>query len=1106
MQFLVFISLSFCFLNSNAQSLYPIKKDAQWGLINGDGQIVLDPVYDAIGEFKKYGYSVMQRDGGVGLLNKEAKEIIKPKYEDLKVLDSLLIAVMDDSEWMVINLKEEVVLDKGYDRVFIWEGKYLAYQKLDKWGIATISGKKICPPQYDFIKLLESGHFETKLENQFGLLSAEGTTIIEPINEEIKVLDTDLFFFKKERKWGAVKGNGEQVIEPNFDSFQIISDNFIKLLNHGNKYLFSKVINKIISRDEYNNFYSFSEDKVLVKRLRRLGLMDATGKLLLIPEFHEIHTYDQDLYRVNKGGKWGIVKNENEVLLDFEYEFIAPRIDNVAIVRKDKKFGLVNMLGEEVIAPSYGKIEIDDAQIKAHKNSELKIFTVDDQGRLKEENEFKKHMTIKIGSREQRNFVRRQASWAEDDYRLENFEWFYEPGADKWGLRSLEDMEVVIEPTYDWIKIERDYGFTIVGIENMQYLRLDRTEFRVEMVYGLVNNDVGKLTTFVNIWDIRFDDFEQGNPVARIIFDSGRHGLITRKGKIIKKDFSYVGTFNNGIAKYSPKGNLSAATKVKKRKLDNVNEYWTNLMAPNLMTSYTTFDKDLYSTGNLVCNDCHWGYIDTLGQIIAPATYDFARDYVNEVGIVECNQKWGVLDIEGNTLLDCDYDGINFLENTSNEILQIFINRQKYGLIDTLGQVTVSLMYDEIGAFTNNRLAVKKNNKWGFVNKNGFEIIPCIYDKVRNFSEGFATVKLKSKWGLINKNGNVIFDFKYSQLGNMNSGLIWFGDSLGKGYKNKEEALVIQSDYQSASDFDGQVARVKSKGEYGLIDRYGKFVCKPKFIKIEPFNSHGLAKVKYGSDNLKYGYINKEGNLINSSPFKQLGDYKEGLVSVKLKDQFGFMDASGRLLIQPAYSKVSSFSEGMAMVQQKGKCGYINAQGVQTIDCAFSKCLDFKDNRAVVYKGYKKAGLIDKEGNFIIKPGINKMLSFEQGRGLIRENEYKFYYITDQAKLYQGYYQKASSFKYGVAVVQINGKWGVINQKGIQIIPPKYDKIESFKDGYAKVLINEFSGLTNLKGELIVDPDYEYISYAGEGLFRVEKGDKIGYFDKEGKWVWGLQK
>jgi len=58
---------------------------------------------------------------------------------------------------------------------------------------------------------------------------------------------------------------------------------------------------------------------------------------------------------------------------------------------------------------------------------------------------------------------------------------------------------------------------------------------------------------------------------------------------------------------------------------------------------------------------------------------------------------------------------------------------------------------------------------------------------------------------------------------------------------------------------------------------------------------------------------------------------------------------------------------------------------------------------------------------------------------------------------------------------------------------------------WAKVRINGFSGLTNSKGELIVLPEFEFISYVGEGLFRVEQGDKIGYFDSMGEWIWQLQ-
>ena len=1074
--------------------------------MNVDGDIALEPKYDAIGEFKQYGYAVMQRNGGVGLLNNYAKEIIDPKYEDLKVLDSTLVAVMDQSQWLVINLEGKVILDKGYDRVSIWNETYLAYQKKGKWGIASRDGEKICEPAYDFLEMHPKDYFITYERDNMGLLSLKGDVILPPSNEDINVLQEDLFLFKRNRKWGMVDATGMEIIPAQYDAYYPINANFIKLVNKGLKYLYSDIAKAIISKDEFNNFYSFSEDKVLCKKQRRLGLISGNGDFILEPAYHEIHAYSEDIYRVNYDGKWGLVSKDNNILVDYEYDFIAPTKSNMAVVRKEGKLGLVNLNGEIVLESIYNKINIEDAQVKATKGTDLKLFVLDESGKIKDENEFKKHVTIKIGKKNRERVIRRNASWTDDDYRLENFEWYYEPRVDKWGLRALADGEVVIKPTYDWIRIERSYGFTIVGIDIMQEHRLDRTAFRTEMVFGLVNNDVGKLTTFVNIWDIRFSDFENGLPTARVVFDSGRHGLMTRKGKIIKKDMAYIGEFANGQARFSPKGELSGSLKAGHRGLEGIKDYWGSLESPSYMTSYTSFDRKFNDKGRLVCEKCFWGYIDTAGIIVTAPIYDFAKDFVNEVGIVECEGKWGMVNLEGDVLIKCNYDGINFLENTDNEILQIFINRQKYGLIDTLGQVTVSLMYDELGAFSNGRLSVKKGDRWGYVNKNGFEIIPCVYSKVRNFNEGYSAVKKGSKWGMINKNGDVVIDFEYSQIGNLNSGLIWFGNSLGKGYMDKEARIVIEPKFQVANDFDGEVASVKFKGSFGLIDKAGKFIERPKFIHINPFNKYGLAMVKYGQENMKYGFINKSGNLINSSGFKGVGAYKDGLVSIRDKSGYGFMDTKGKIVVAPKYSKVSNFSEGLAMVQKSNKCGYIDTLGNQIVNCSYSKCLDFKDGKAVVYKGYKKAGLIDRTGAYLIEPGLNKMLSFDEGRGLIRENEYKFYYITEQARLYEGYYDKASSFKHGVAVVQIDGRWGIINQKGIEIIPPKYDKIEKFEDGYAKVRIKEFSGLTNLKGELIVDPDYEYISYAGEGLFRVEQGDKIGYFDKEGKWIWGLQK
>jgi len=1090
-----------------AQQLFPIKKDKKWGLINTDGKIVVEPIYQAIGEFEHFGYAVMQREGGVGLIDQSTNEVIRPRYEDIKVLDEDLVAVMDAGQWMVINFQEKVVLEKGYTRVHVWEGEYLAFLKDNKWGLALKDGSIITEPAYEGLKLLENGYFETTIEDGKGLLSPQGVVLIPPKYKEVKIMHDNLFLYKDNRRWGGVDGKGNSVFGASFDSFQKINDQFVILVSKNLKFLYSDKAQRVISKDEYSNFYNFDDTQILTKKQRRLGLIRDDGTQVLEAKYHEIHAYAKDLYRVNYEGDWGVVSTNDAIVIPFEYDYIAPSLNRVCAAKKGSFWTAINLDGEELIEAKYTEIIVEEDVIKATVNGSLELFSIDEEGYIVDQNKLDQHFTINIGGNSREKRRTRGNFWNSDrNYLLQNFEWFYAPKIDKWGLRRLIDSEVVIEPIYDWVNIKRDYGFTMVFKEQTSYYRFDKTEMRSFATFGLVNNEVGKLSTLVNLLDIRFGDFEAGSKVARVQFIDGRHGLITSKGKVIKKNDTYIGEFKDGLARYSHKGKLSLKLKPKKDKIESMREYSVQPEVSLNLLSYTQTDRDLYSDGFLMCDGCKWGYLDTLGNTVVDPIYDFARDFKSEIGIVRLAGKWGVVGVNGKELMPCASDNLEFLDNTEDKILKVSMNRQKYGLIDTLGQVTVDLLYDEIGEFCEDRLAVRKGNKWGFVDKYGREVIPCRFNKVVNFSDGYATVKLGTKWGLIDKLGDTQLPFEYSNLGNHSDGLVWFRGISGRGYMDVEGNIVIEPKFSIVDDFEMGVARVKINGQYGLINPTGDYILRPKYVNILPFNEEGLAIAKRQANRIKYEVIDRTGSVLTQHSYRDIQNFREGYAAVRLKDFYGFIDEKGKLVIDNKYRKVSDFSNGLASVQLEGKCGYIDTLGKVVIPFEFSKCLDFEDGRAVVYNGYRKAGLIDTEGEFLIKPGLNRLMDFNDGRGLVRDEKYRYYYITEQAKVYDGFYDSASSFRHGVAVVKIEGLWGVINQKGIEIIPPKYDKIESFEDGYAKVRIKEFSGLSNLNGETIVAPDYEYISYAGEGIFRVEQGDMIGYFDRNGNWIWGLQK
>lgn len=1095
----IFFLLLMSSIYINAQSFFPVKINDKWGLIDAQGALVVQPNYEAIGEFKHFGYAVMQRDNGVGLLDKQGKEVIAPDFDDIKVLSPTLIAVMKQKNWSVVNTSGMTVLPTGYERVRVYNSNYLAYMRNGKWGVIDIKGREITQPIYDDIQLFEDNYWLTTQAQKQGLLRADGLQILSTEYDDIRVYNTNLFFFKKDKLWGLQASNQAQIF--GFDYYNPISDGFIHLKKGSNQQLYSVSRNAIISQGVYDVFLPFSEQHILAKKRQLLALIDYQGNTILSPYYNEIQTFGNIGFRVNINGKWGVVQPNDEVIINYNYDYIAPLKNNVSIIKKDGQLGLINKQGEEIITPSFTKIEIQGQRAYAYLNKKLTLFNFDENGELLDENKFSKHFTITVKNKPTPTRI---STIKETSYVLSNFEWFYSPKVNKWGLRRLSDGGIQIEPTFDNIQIEQELGLTIVGVEGSNNLDFDRTTYRFSEVYGLVNNKVGLLVKDLNLLDIRLSDFDEGLPAARCIFVSGKHGLINLIGKVIAKDYAFIGDFEEGLARMSTKGRLSGSILEQKKGLGNISVYLNKHKAPSTMTDFTSHDRSFDKEAQLTCEECLWGYIDTLGQQTIVPQFQFAKDIINGVGIVNFEGKWGMIAKNSTQpLLPCEFDNVQFLPNTDNTILQVYKNQEKYGLIDTTGHLCVHLQYDDISSFSEGRLAVKRNGLWGFTDKNGNEIITCQYREVNNFSKGIASVKLGNKWGFIDLNGKVLIDYQYSRAGSFEQGLAPIYLNGGYGYINSKNELRIPTEYSGAEDFENGVARITKDFKQGIIDTLGNYILRPKYLSISKFNKYGLAIVRYGSERIRSGVIDKTGKMC-AEGFLSIMPFKEGRAAVRYKNGYGFINTSGKLIINAKYSKVGSFANGRAMVQKERQCGYIDLYGKEVIPCKYSKCLDFNEGRAIVYKGYRKGGLIDIDGKVLIKPSVSRLYDFNNGRGLVRNKDQNFIYITDQNRLYDGSYEDAKKFTHGVAAVKVNNKWGIINQNGIEVIPPKYDKIEPFENGYARVRIKGFSGLTNLKGEIIMDANYEYITYAGQGIFRVEKGDKVGYFDMSGEWIWEL--
>ncbi len=116
-----------------------------------------------------------------------------------------------------------------------------------------------------------------------------------------------------------------------------------------------------------------------------------------------------------------------------------------------------------------------------------------------------------------------------------------------------------------------------------------------------------------------------------------------------------------------------------------------------------------------------YGYINPLGQIIIPFTYDYALPFDNGLAAVEQDYGWGFINTNGKAVVAIKYD----ISNT-------------------------------FPVFNDGLCPVSVKGKHGFVNRKGEEQIPLIYDYASNFEKGKAPVRLGSQSFYIDTNGNRI--------------------------------------------------------------------------------------------------------------------------------------------------------------------------------------------------------------------------------------------------------------------------------------------------------------------------------------------------------------
>ena len=108
------------------------------------------------------------------------------------------------------------------------------------------------------------------------------------------------------------------------------------------------------------------------------------------------------------------------------------------------------------------------------------------------------------------------------------------------------------------------------------------------------------------------------------------------------------------------------------------------------------------------------------------------------------------------------------------------------------------------------------------------------------------------------------------------------------------------------------------------------------------------------------------------------------------------------------------------------------------------------------------------------------------------------YSDIDKNILFDFVYDEASWFCEGFAKVKRNSKYGIIDERGLQVIPCAYEDVGVYSEGLVKVCFDSKYGFLDLNKDNIIKFKYNSARDFKNGLCCVEINEKFGFIDHKG--------
>lgn len=240
-----------------------------------------------------------------------------------------------------------------------------------------------------------------------------------------------------------------------------------------------------------------------------------------------------------------------------------------------------------------------------------------------------------------------------------------------------------------------------------------------------------------------------------------------------------------------------------------------------------------------------YGYLNKAGEEVIQLQYESASDFRDGIAVVKVKEGiFALIDRNGSEIVQLNYF---FVGNYGDKLLSFRSGfKEKYGYLNTLGNIIIKPRFIAAGAFEKGRAVVNVaddlQNKYGLIDKDGINIIDAIYNDVTILGENRVAVGvvvdekqplIGSKYALANWEGQFLNEFIYHYISQFDQGIAsvfdgkraFFVDRSG----NRARGLPVVEGADTVT-LIGKLVRAFKGTRIAYLTREGKLVWRQNTI------------------------------------------------------------------------------------------------------------------------------------------------------------------------------------------------------------------------------------------------------------------------------------